>query len=47
MSIDPSDDCTFWYANEYLPQNGLQLDLDRLLPAAGRLWDYRGWVPMS
>jgi hypothetical protein len=22
MSVDPSDDCTFWYANEYLPANG-------------------------
>ena len=22
MRIDPSDDCTFWYANEYLPANG-------------------------
>ncbi len=22
MAIDPSDDCTFWYANEYIPSNG-------------------------
>ena len=22
ISIDPSDDCTFWYTNEYLPNNG-------------------------
>jgi hypothetical protein len=22
MSVDPSDDCTFWYVNEYLPTNG-------------------------
>lgn len=22
MSIDPSDDCTFWYTNEYLKSNG-------------------------
>ncbi len=22
MSIDPSDDCTFWYANEYIPSDG-------------------------
>jgi hypothetical protein len=22
VSIDPADDCTFWYANEYLPSNG-------------------------
>ncbi|HUZ47753.1 MAG TPA: hypothetical protein VMW54_14040 [Terriglobia bacterium] len=22
MSVDPSDDCTFWYTNEYLPSNG-------------------------
>ncbi|MCL5670715.1 MAG: hypothetical protein M1423_05375 [Acidobacteria bacterium] len=22
MSVDPSDDCTFWYANEYLKSNG-------------------------
>jgi hypothetical protein len=22
MAIDPSDDCTFWYANEYLQANG-------------------------
>jgi hypothetical protein len=22
LSIDPSDDCTFWYVNEYLPSNG-------------------------
>jgi hypothetical protein len=22
MSIDPSDDCTFWYTNEYEPSNG-------------------------
>ena len=22
MQIDPSDDCTFWYTNEYLPANG-------------------------
>ena len=23
VSIDPSDDCTFWYANEYIPSNGI------------------------
>jgi hypothetical protein len=22
MSVDPSDDCTFWYVNEYEPSNG-------------------------
>jgi hypothetical protein len=22
LRIDPSDDCTFWYSNEYLPYNG-------------------------
>jgi hypothetical protein len=22
MSVDPSDDCTFWYVNEYIPVNG-------------------------
>ena len=22
MSIDPSDDCTFWYVNQYIPSNG-------------------------
>jgi hypothetical protein len=22
MRIDPSDDCTFWYTNEYIPNNG-------------------------
>lgn len=22
MSIDPVDDCTFWYTNEYIPTNG-------------------------
>jgi hypothetical protein len=22
MAIDPADDCTFWYANEYIPANG-------------------------
>ena len=22
MSIDPVDDCTFWYTNEYLKSNG-------------------------
>jgi hypothetical protein len=22
MAIDPVDDCTFWYANEYLASNG-------------------------
>lgn len=22
MAIDPADDCTFWYTNEYLPSNG-------------------------
>jgi len=22
MSIDPSDDCTFWYTNEYIPSDG-------------------------
>jgi hypothetical protein len=22
MRIDPSDDCTFWYAQEYIPSNG-------------------------
>src|SRR5258708_38842212 len=22
MSIDPSDDCTFWYSNEFLPYTG-------------------------
>ncbi len=22
VSIDPSNDCTFWYANEYIPTNG-------------------------
>jgi len=23
MVIDPSDDCTFWYVNQYIPSNGL------------------------
>ena len=23
MAVDPGDDCTFWYVNEYLPANGL------------------------
>ena len=22
MAVDPVDDCTFWYTNEYLPANG-------------------------
>ena len=22
MTVDPSDDCTFWYGNEYIPANG-------------------------
>lgn len=22
MQVDPADDCTFWYANEYIPANG-------------------------
>jgi hypothetical protein len=22
MSVDPGDDCTFWYSNEYIPANG-------------------------
>jgi hypothetical protein len=22
MTVDPSDDCTFWYVNEYIPSNG-------------------------
>ena len=22
MQVDPSDDCTFWYTNEYIPSNG-------------------------
>jgi len=22
MSVDPSDDCTFWYTSEYIPSNG-------------------------
>jgi hypothetical protein len=22
MAIDPIDECTFWYANEYLPTKG-------------------------
>ncbi|WP_194294260.1 hypothetical protein [Streptomyces sp. RB17] len=22
MSVDPTDDCTFWYTNEYIPANG-------------------------
>src|ERR1051326_1288537 len=22
MSVDPSDDCTFWYTTEYIPSNG-------------------------
>src|SRR5262249_44111781 len=22
MSIDPADDCTFWFASEYIPANG-------------------------
>ncbi len=23
MSVDPSDDCTFWYTNQYIPSNGV------------------------
>src|SRR5206468_560440 len=23
MSVDPSDDCTFWYTQEYYPSNGV------------------------
>jgi len=22
LAVDPADDCTFWYANEYIPSNG-------------------------
>jgi hypothetical protein len=22
LSIDPSDDCTFWYTTEYIPETG-------------------------
>jgi hypothetical protein len=22
MRVDPVDDCTFWYTNEYIPTNG-------------------------
>jgi hypothetical protein len=22
MTVDPTDDCTFWYTNEYLVSNG-------------------------
>ncbi len=22
LAIDPSNDCTFWYVNEYIPSNG-------------------------
>ncbi len=25
MQIDPTDDCTFWYTNEYLPSDGNQI----------------------
>jgi len=31
LRIDPSDDCTFWYANEYLPANG-SFNLDDVYP---------------
>ncbi|MEI8080398.1 MAG: hypothetical protein WCI74_00960 [Actinomycetes bacterium] len=23
MQVDPADDCTFWYINQYLPSDGL------------------------
>jgi hypothetical protein len=23
MAVDPSDDCTFWYTNQYIPSNGV------------------------
>lgn len=23
MAVDPSDDCTFWYTNQYIPSDGI------------------------
>jgi len=33
MTVDPSDDCTFWYVNEYYPTSGT--------PDDGRPWHTR------
>lgn len=39
MSVDPVDDCTFWYTNEYIPANGGELWRTRIgkfsFPACG------------
>ena len=37
MTVDPVDDCTFWYTNEYLKANGTfnWSTLDRFLQVPG------------
>lgn len=47
MSVDPADECTFWYTNEYIPADGLYNWRTRIfsfqLPGCAGSPDYAVW----
>jgi len=47
MSVDPADECTFWYTNEYIPADGIKNWRTRLVsfqvPGCSTAPDYSVW----
>ena len=41
MNVDPADDCTFWYVNEYYEINGVPIDPPPVPPAPAAAWQTR------
>jgi hypothetical protein len=48
LSVDPADDCTFWYTNQYIPARGAQNWHTRILtfqlPGCTEALDYALWI---
>jgi hypothetical protein len=48
LSVDPADDCTFWYTNQYIPARGAQNWHTRILtfqmPGCAEAPDYAIWI---
>ena len=41
LNVDPVDDCTFWYVNEYYPVSGVPIDPPPPPTADTRPWQTR------
>jgi hypothetical protein len=51
MSVDPADECTFWYTNEYIPADGVSNWRTRIfsfqLPGCAASADYAIWPALD